>query len=198
MTRAFLFTTVLVPLLVAASVASAEPPQAQAGQPVPIPAPAPQPTPAPANGQLVIVEQPTYGPPAAAPGYQPNANPALDREEIYRRARKRVWLAVMLDAIVPGVGNIYADAFPYSLVTWGALLGGIVLFVAGTGGDSENAWISLGGGLLIIGGYLFGVITAGINAADYNAELEEQLGLTAWLAPTPDGAGGAGGLALRL
>ena len=45
------------------------------------------------------------------------------------------------------------------------------------------------GALVFFGSYLFGVVTAGMNAASYNEGLRMQLGLPVALAPTPDGEG---------
>jgi len=146
----------------------------------------------PAYGQPAY-GQPGYGQPGyGQPGYaQPGYGYGYDmqmREMRYHSESKSVALAVILDLVLPGVGNIYADAFLYSVVTWAGLIGGIYLMTAGIADDS-GAMLTTGA-LLFPGAYIFGIVTAGMNASSYNADLRVQLGLQAAFAPTPDRHGG--------
>jgi hypothetical protein len=79
------------------------------------------------GAQVVVVPQygqPQYGAPQVAPDY-------YYRWQMYEMSAKSVALAVVLDAIVPGVGNIYAGNFLNAAITWGAFAVGFTLMIQG-------------------------------------------------------------------
>jgi hypothetical protein len=204
-------------VLLAAATAHAEDPNAPQPPPPPPAQPAPaqpppgepavpppgygqQPPPPPGYGQppqaggVVVVEQGSYG-----YGLQQQPYGYADPREVqYLQSRKSVFLAVLFDALLPGLGNIYADAILYSVITWVGLIAGMTMIINGvndgivddgTASSMPDDDLLIFGSFLILGSYTFGCISAGFNAASYNADLRVQLGLHAAVTPTPDRAG---------
>lgn len=177
-------------------------PQGYEGQPQPVPPPPGQPgqPAAPMQpGQVVVVEQGGYGYGYAQPGHgQPGYGYADPREMQYRTMRKHVWLAILLDAVLPGAGNIYVGEIMYSVITWAGLVAGMTIMIQaieetttsdfGTSSEPDNELLGLGL-MLFLGSYIFGVVTAGMNAASHNAEVRASLGLHAAITPARDFTG---------
>jgi hypothetical protein len=143
-------------------------------------------------------------------GYGPP--PAL-RLMAYENDKKNEAVALLLDLFIPGVGSIYADHAVGALVTWGGMIGGLALIVAGVdqglGSDDATAHSSndgvglvLFGAAAIVGFRIYGIVDAYRSAKDYNARLAQSLGLSGVglsLAPlrTPQGTALAPTLTLR-
>jgi hypothetical protein len=165
--------------------ASAEPPAPQPyapppAYPVPYPAPYATQPPGPPPGP------PPYGPPPAA---------------IYEMTSKSAGLAFVIEFFLPGGGSIYGDHWTGALLTWGLMVGGMVLALESiqTTRDSytgeyrtDTNDVELAAGvLLLLGGRTYGLVDSIVATRGYNERLRRQLGLAACLSldriPTANG-----------
>ena len=154
-------------------------PSAQPAPPPPAPPPAPYPypyaypyAPPPAPGY----GQPTYG-------FNPSAM------FLYESQRKNQGIAVVVEFLVPGLGSIYADHVAGAAITWGLMIGGVVIAVWGinqaqnndtTGSNGQvNVTAVLIGVAAILAGRIYGFVDAYSSAGDYNRALAQRLGLPA-------------------
>jgi TM2 domain-containing membrane protein YozV len=138
------------------------------------------------DGQPVQPVQPVqpaqgapYGYGYAAPGY--NINPQT--MFIYEEEKKSPGLALVLSLLLPGLGNIYADHAIGAVVTWGLIIGGVLLINWGanqtnldTGQDANGGAITIGF-LAVLGGVIYSLVDSYSSAKDYNRELARRLGL---------------------
>jgi TM2 domain-containing membrane protein YozV len=173
----------------------------QPAPPAAPPAAAPQvpasPPPAPYDP---YAPQPAYGappPPYGAPGYgappygyaTPYGAPTPVQLMIYENEKKSAGLALVLQILLPGVGSIYADHVAGALITWGGMVGGVVLIVAGVNEDvrsidngtsmpsNSGAGLILAGVAAYIGFWIYGLVDAYQSANEYNTELARKLRL---------------------
>jgi hypothetical protein len=174
-------------------------PQAQP-QPQPQPQPTPGQQPLPANpwqapppGSIYQSPPPgyPYGPP---PGYSPYYyGPNGQMSYIaYEAQRRNGGLAVLIEIVVPGLGSLYADHGIGALITWGLMIAGIVMLVAGLSQQSQDIdstgshnggggpALAMGLGLiLLVGGRIYGLVDSYQATEEFNRKLRARLGLPA-------------------
>lgn len=175
------------PAAPAPATAPAAPPQQAA--PVPYDPYAPQPAygaPPPGYG----APPPGYGAPAYGYGYgyAPYGAPTPMQLMAYENEKKSAGLALVLQILLPGAGSIYADHVAGAAITWGGMIGGIALIIAGVNQDvrsinGQSTTSSQGDGLILagVGAYLgfwiYGFVDAYQSANEYNANLAKKLRL---------------------
>lgn len=131
-----------------------------------------------------------YPYPQPPPGYAPypGGSPYPDPRAVYayEAAKKSVAAALVLEFVVPGIGSVYADHAIGALITWGLLLGGIVVAIQAVETRDDpygNSDVHLSGGLLsvglvmMIGGRVYGFVDAYSSTTRYNRQLAARLGL---------------------
>jgi hypothetical protein len=108
----------------------------------------------------------------------------------YENEKKSAGLALVLDILLPGVGSIYADHAVGAAITWGGMIGGIILIGVGVHQDVQsldangNSMTSNSGDGLIIAGVvallgfrIYGIVDAYQSANEYNVNLARKLRL---------------------
>jgi hypothetical protein len=132
----------------------------------------------------------------------------------YENQKKTPALGLLLELFtLPGIGSLYGDHPQGALITWGGMIGGIVLAVAGANKLSEGDRINdestrdTGGLMLtvgilsVIGFRVYGLVDSWQSCVSYNRELSKRLGLPPLmvnLAPVSTDRGLAWGPALQL
>jgi hypothetical protein len=168
---------------------------AAAGQATPQPYAPPPPVAHPVPYPAPYATRPPPAYPAPYPyGYSPWA--------LYEETSKSAGLSFLFEFLMPGVGSIYADHATGAIITWGLMLGGVLLIVNGitTARDPEtgatetdvNDLEMATGILMILGGRTYGLVDSIVAARAYNERLRKRLGLAAALRldALPTAAGG--------
>jgi hypothetical protein len=204
----------LVFIVVGFAMAVAPVARAQPGEAAAAPPPAP-PADATAAGQATTPQPYAPAPPAAYPvpypaPYATRPPPAYPAPfpygyspwPVYEDMSKSAGLAFLFEFLMPGVGSIYADHATGAIITWGLMLGGVLLIVNGitTARDPEtgatetdvNDLEMATGILMILGGRTYGLVDSIVAARAYNERLRRRLGLAAALRldALPTAAGG--------
>lgn len=117
-----------------------------------------------------------------APGWR-----LLEAQGRYDAEKKSPWRALGYEALVPGLGNIYAGEREDAVLTWSGMLVGLLFLVEGKafacwsasslqacGGDSTKLAI---GSVFLVGSRLFGLAGAPLNVERTNRALRARLGL---------------------
>lgn len=151
-----------------------------AGQEVPQPYAPPSGTPSPHHS-------PFDAPPPASYGL--GAPQAMSPDQVFAMTRKSPGLAFLIEFLLPGGGSIYGDHLTGALITWGTVIGGmLVLFKSGekvrdpNTGESEtkmNGPMLAAGVIIMLGGRTYGLIDSIVSTRAYNENLRRQLGLSA-------------------
>lgn len=142
-----------------------------------------------------------------APVHAQETDPAL----VYLAEKKEAWVAVAAEWFLPIVGHAYAGDAKRGLLPAAVTVGGFGLVIAGVDqsldglftDDNEGQTLAILGLTAIVGGRIWGIVSAGKTAGDTNRALRERLGLDSEdlsLTPviTPLGGSRFGvGLALR-
>lgn len=129
---------------------------------------------------------------------QSESDPAL----VYLAEKKEAWIAVAAEWFVPIVGHAYAGDTKRGLLPAAVTVAGLGLVVAGVDqsldglftDDNEGQALAIVGLTAIVGGRIWGIVSAGKTAGDTNRALRERLGLDAEglsLAPVITPLGGA-------
>jgi hypothetical protein len=137
--------------------------------------------------------QQPYGPVAPAPSPAYSYDPYQRQQQayfLYESTRKNEGIAIVLEFLVPGVGSVYGNHVEGALVTWGCMVGGMVLMMYGLeqsweddgyyndgrhSGDGELA--VLGGVALVVGGRIYGLYDSYASTKRYNRSLRQRLGI---------------------
>lgn len=130
-----------------------------------------------------------YGPGYAypyAPGYAPYAR--------YESEKKSPLLGFGIEFLIPGLGSIYADHAWGAVITWGLMVGGVVVLLSGietdrsANGDYETRFDEdqiVIGLLMILGGRIYGLVDSVVAARSYNEQLRQKLGIASHFSIEP-------------
>jgi len=108
----------------------------------------------------------------------------------YDNEKKNGAIALLLEFLVPGVGSVYADHGIGALITWGLMIGGVVVIVwdlesqittnpdgtTTTNGSFDATPVLLGVGM-ILAGRIYGFVDSYSSCTNYNRALAQRLGL---------------------
>jgi hypothetical protein len=137
---------------------------------------------------------PPYGSPyGAAPygsAYGSSYGVSPQAMMFYDNEKKNGAIALLLEFLVPGVGSVYADHGMGALITWGLMIGGVVVIVwdlesqirtnpdgtTTTDGNFDATPVLLGLGM-ILAGRIYGFVDSYSSCTNYNRALAQRLGL---------------------
>jgi hypothetical protein len=136
----------------------------------------------PAGGGPQGYPPPIYAPPSYPPPiYGPPPLLAYDTDKKYPA------VGLLLELFVPGLGSVYGDHPAGAAATWGLMIGGVGMMVAGleqrqTDGDIRrvsDAGLSMAftGIVMVLCGRVYGLIDSWSSSSDYNTALAARLGL---------------------
>jgi hypothetical protein len=178
-----------------------DPPPADAwNTPHPSPPPGPQGAPPPYAPPPGYAQPPQYPPPAPYGYGAPNpygwgGQPGFNQQAlfVYENEKKSPGVALLVNFLFPGLGSIYADHALGALLTWGLIIGGVAVAVAGINQDLENGRTEVNpapivaGYVMVIGGIVYSYVDAYTSAKAFNRALAQRLGLPVGftLAPAP-------------
>lgn len=112
------------------------------------------------------------------------------RRELYRKGRLRYSTAALRTALLPGLGNFYAEQ--YLLGGLNASLMGFAVVVVPYGLATNQPMFIWGGAGIAGAAYISGFITSAIGVKRYNRTLRRRLRLTSTIAPHRSASPGRG------
>ncbi|MDW8362774.1 MAG: hypothetical protein RMK74_10260 [Myxococcales bacterium] len=127
---------------------------------------------------------PPPAPSGTASSATADASTLAQRWMLFNALSKSIGVAIVLEIFLPGVGNLYAENLTGSLVTWGAFVLAVALAFPDTSCDPYDdpvcgdAPVTLPLAVfLVIGGYVYGIVSAAQAVTRYNDRLAVRLGL---------------------
>jgi hypothetical protein len=108
----------------------------------------------------------------------------------YENDKRNRGVAFLIELFLPGGGSIYSDHFAGALLTWGLIVGGVVLVVTSIHSENSGTEYSsvkinetqlLVGVVAVLGGRIYGFVDAVSSVSTYNQKLRRSLGLPEWV-----------------
>jgi hypothetical protein len=194
--------SLLVVVTASRAAAQTPPPAGPAADPWNTPHPAPPPGPqgapppyAPPPGYAPPQNYPPPAPYGAPNPYGWGGQPGFNQQSlfVYENEKKSPGIALLINFLLPGLGSIYADHAMGALLTWGLIIGGVAVAVAGINRDLEAGQSEVNpapiviGYLMVLSGIIYSYVDSYTSAKEYNRALAQRLGLPAGfvLGPAP-------------
>jgi hypothetical protein len=138
-------------------------------------------------GTFLLVMAALPGPGRADPPSQPPI-PTAQAVAMYENGQKILPLALVMEFVVPGAGNLYAERYWRSGITFVGTVAGAISFLQGMNlqlaaqdrgqRSATGQTLMLTGIVTFLGSRIFGLVSSGFSIRDHNRELKKKLGLS--------------------